>query len=108
MNLSGIKKIAGKFSFRKRSEFNTIGEKANHDWKYMLIVFTCLTIISISGSLYIFVKINKGEIFLVEKKAESKEVSIDDKRLKTVTEMFEIRNMEFQKLVPGALKDPSI
>jgi hypothetical protein len=110
MKSFNIKKIFAKLRSHKRTEYKTISSKAHHDWKTMVIMFFFLWIVVIFGSGYIFIKINKGEIFLIESKIESKQSSVDKKLLETTVASFEGRKIEFEKLKTEKPKtvDPSL
>jgi len=110
MQFVTFKKIAKKFSFKKRSEFRAIGEKADHDWRYILLTFFFLTIASLGAGFYIFVKISNGEIFTIADTGGTVQQTINQKELDNAITFFEERRKHFLELQnnPLLLDDPSL
>lgn len=107
-----IKKYFSGISLKstRRREYKTIGEKAHHDWKYILIFSILATICVIGLGVFVFIKVGKGEIFSVVYKKEEIRSSISEKRISDVIEQFENRrnHLESLKSNPPTSTDPSI
>lgn len=107
-----IKKYFSSISLKspKRAEYKTIGEKAHHDWKYILIFFILATFCAIGIGVFIFIKVGKGEIFSVVYKKEEIRSSISERRISDVIEQFESRRAHLESLKNNPPKsiDPSI
>lgn len=107
-----LKKYFSGISFKspRRRDYKTIGEKAHHDWRYILIFFILATFCAIGLGAFIFVKVGKGEIFSVVNKKEEIRSSISEKRIADVIEQFENRrtHLESLKNSPPKSIDPSI
>lgn len=110
MQAPNFKKIFKKISFKKRGEFRTIGEKADHDWKYILLGFFFLTAVSFGVGLYVFVKINKGEIFTINETSENSQKTINQKELNEASTFFKDRQNHFFEIQsnPAVVQDPSL
>jgi hypothetical protein len=110
MKIPNLKNIFSKFTFHKKTEYKTISEKSNHDWKMILLGFIFLAIIMLSGSLYMFIGVSKGDIFLVEQKPENTVLSINKSDLASTIKFFETRkaHLEALKATRPTVGDPSL
>jgi len=110
MNIPNLKGILKKISFKKRGEFRAIGEKADHDWRYILIIFFCITFGAIGAGLYVFILISKGEIFTVEAPVMTDQKTINQKELDSTIRFFDERSKRFTELQnnPPTVGDPSL
>jgi len=108
MKSINLKKYLGRLTFRR--EFRTISSKAHHDWRIMLVFFFLLWIATVLGSLYIFVQIDRGDIFVAENKQEENPVTISKKLLEDTVEVFEGRKIKLEQLETkrSSLSDPSL
>ncbi len=110
--IENIKKYISSISLKpkKSSEYKTISDKANHDWRLMLLLFIFFVIGVVFLDAFIFVKASKGEIFLAVEKSEEARAPLSEKRLGDAVEQFESRrkNLEGLKLNPPTTTDPSL
>ena len=75
------------------------------DWVIMISIFVLVNLISAAVGLYLFVKINSGEIFFVEQRETQPSRTIDKNELKQVIETYEAKREALQDLF---LKRPSV
>ena len=94
-------KDAGKFKF---------GGNVYRDWKYILALFLVLNVLVVAGSAYLFFQINKGELFIVEKKSVLANDTVDRKALEVTVAFYEERAQKFDlyKRNPPRVADPSL
>lgn len=110
MKIPDFKKILRKTSFKRRPQYRTIGEKANHDWKYMVFSFVFFACIIIASGLYMFVKVSKGELFSIETQSKDTLQTIQTKDLDMVIKFFDEKNTRLEKAKNKdiAVPDPSL
>jgi hypothetical protein len=109
MYIEKIKLILKKyFSFFRFGETHT-HSKIFHHWEIILSVFLILNILLLGFSVYIFLQINEGGIFLVEQNQEIQINTIDRSVLQELLMSFEIREASFRDrtLSIPRLLDPS-
>ena len=104
--LENIKARVGKKHFQP-------GRSVTHptrDWIIILGTFATLNIIIIILSTFLFLQINKGEIFLVEAVSSSKVDSIDKVLLEETLSFFKEKERVFESLKRNkpVLVDPSL
>lgn len=88
----------------------SLKERSVHfHWKLMFSSFLALNTLIIFSSLYLFLGINKGDIFLVEQNQEIRVETIDRNILQEIVASFEIKKALFEsrKLSPPDIPDPS-
>lgn len=107
MDLEKIKQILKKYlSFFKFGKKHTHA-KIYHHWEIILISFLILNIFVLGFSVYIFLKINEGGIFLVEQSQEVRVDTIDRGALKELIESFNIKEALFEDRTTSAPKLPN-
>ncbi|MBI2618302.1 hypothetical protein HYW58_02520 [Candidatus Kaiserbacteria bacterium] len=82
---------------------------AHFHWKLLFGGFLTLNILILLLSLYLFLQINEGDIFLVEQNQEIRIETIDRNMLNETIAFFESKNTRFEsnKLLPLEIPDPS-
>ena len=113
MDIDNIKNI-----FKKSSLYFGFGGKRHQrslihparDWKIILFIFSITNIIIAIFSAYLFLQINKGEIFLVEPTQTTIADTIDREALTETLLLFEKKtlNLEALKRNRPTLVDPSL
>lgn len=80
------------------------------DWKILFVVFIVLNGIIIVFSAFLFLEINKGEIFLVEPATPSGIDTVDRNALREILFSFEEKAEQFEALKTSrpTLADPSL
>lgn len=83
---------------------------AYRDWKILVSIFLVINIFIAAGSFYLFIKINKEEVFLLEYTGLILVDRIDKDRLNEVVEIFEDKKERFELLLKQKPKiaDPSL
>ena len=98
MKSFNFKKILSQAHLHKRGEFPTIGEKARHDWKGILISFFLIVAALITTHTLLFVRVDRGE-FLNESSEEIiTEETVSREGLEKVVQFFEERQMKLEAL----------
>ena len=99
----------------KRFKKSGVGNARNlmqptRDWKIILLVFILLNAAIVIFSTYLFLQINKGEIFLVEPTQSSIIDTVDRDLLSETIFLFEEKSRQFEKLKKNkpTLVDPSL
>jgi len=105
-----IKKIKFHFALPKRREYRSVGAKAHHDWKTMLVFFFFLWVVVVSLSMFLFFQIEGGKIFKTDiPKTENRPV-INKKTLNDVVNSFEAKKTLAEELKTKKIEipDPSL
>lgn len=107
-----IKDILGRFkkiSFKKK-EFVNLSSKAAYDWKIMLILFFLMGILIAGLNIFLFLKINRGDIFRSDGSQEASEASIDKEELNKIITLFANKeiNLNLLREEKRASFDPSL
>jgi hypothetical protein len=93
-----IKKLLSHAHLHRRGEFPTIGEKARHDWKVILIsFFLIVTALIITHSL-LFVRVERGEFLNPSSEEVVTEDAVSREELEGAVQFFEEREMRLEAL----------
>lgn len=105
-----IKTYFSTLSLKPRREFKTISDKADYDWRVILVIFILLSVLAVSVGTFLFIKVSKGEIFTVIGRREDAKSVINERGLKNVIDFFESRkkHVEELKTKPRTTEDPSL
>ena len=82
-------KIRGRFGF---------GISPEADWKIILISTIILTVLVIALNVLIFIKIDKGEIFVADKAGEEREKALDISLLRKTVLYYQNKAREFERI----------
>jgi len=85
------------------------GVSPNADWKVLFAVFTILSILVLSFSTYLFVKIDHGTLFVETNQAPVVTPKLNAEQLTRTLEYYNERALNIQsiKLNPSTIPDPS-
>lgn len=85
------------------------GTSPDADWKIIFISTTILATLVIALSIFMFIKINKGGIFAVEKLVEQEEKVFDVSLLKETVLYYQNKALEFERIKQSVVPatDPS-
>ena len=81
---------------RVDSETAEFGRNARSDWQVVCFAFLLLNFISIAVSVFMYLKINKGEIFLADKRESPSLGTIDRSLLQKTVAFFEDKKASFE------------
>ncbi|MEX2013480.1 MAG: hypothetical protein WD897_01005, partial [Parcubacteria group bacterium] len=71
------------------------GASPEADWKIILISTIILTVLVIALSVFVFVKVGKGEIFVVERLVGEEERALDTSLLRETVLHYQNKALEF-------------
>ncbi|MEK7170656.1 MAG: hypothetical protein AAB767_05195 [Patescibacteria group bacterium] len=71
---------------------------ARADWQRLCVAFLILNLCMIFVSIFVYAKINKGELFLVDKKAEVSQNTFDTFKLEQTISYFGEKQARFKRL----------
>lgn len=109
MDLGEIKLLTKKYLTSLGVWRKHMHSKIYRHWEIMLLTFIVINIFQLGFSLYIFLQINEGGIFLVEQNQEVRIDTIDRTVLQELLSSFEIKDVLFEErsIHPPRLSDPS-
>jgi hypothetical protein len=101
---------AKKFSLNIEGRLFGFGTSPEVDWKIIFMSAVVLGVLLIALSAYIFIKIDKAELFAIEQSADQSEKTLDTKALKEVVSYYQNKAIEFEKIKNSvtASTDPSL
>ncbi len=79
-------------------------------WEMVLVSFSILNILLIGFSVYLFLQVSEGDIFLVEQSQEVRIDTIDRTLLEELLVSFEIKEALFEdrQITPPRIPNPSL
>ena len=94
-------------TFFKKFGFGTSPEA---DWKIIFVSTMILAVLVIASNIFIFIKINKGEIFVVEKSAEEGDKTLDLSLIRKTVSYYQNKALEFERIkrAKTPATDPSL
>ena len=92
------------------SEAAQFGRDARSDWQIVCFIFLFLNIAFIGMSVFVYRQINKGELFLVDKKEAVSVRSLDRYELERTVRYFEEKQSRFDLIQqkPFSTADPFV
>ena len=99
-----------KFSWKGRRRAFGFGAGPESDWKIIFISTVILLLLIIILSIFMFVKIDKGDIFVVERPSGEKEKALDTVLLKETVSYYQNKASDFESVLntPAVVPDPSL
>ncbi len=99
--------------FRRKASGNSrfsFGQDPDRDWKVLLASFFVIALVAVGMSIFVYTKVDQGEIFLVDKKEVTQPKVLDRFQLEKTVSFFESRNEDFLSLKRQPLQtlDPFI
>lgn len=109
MELADIKKkLKNPFRIRDKDK-NKMEMTPYRDWRTLFIICSALIVMVMAGSGYIFIQIEKDELFFSREDDVHTSKTFDTKKLKNVVADFEKRaqDLEVLRAQPPRIVDPS-
>ena len=82
------------------------------DWRVLLVSAIILTIVTIIVNIFVFIKIDKGEIFVVKDFEDGEVRSLDVEKLKSTVSYYNNKALKFEGILNGidraTVVDPSL
>lgn len=87
--------------------FNTSLES---DWKIIFVSTTTLLVLIVALSIFMFIKIDKGDIFVIKKPSVETIKALDTALLKETVSYYQNKALEFESIIntPVTVPDPSV
>lgn len=100
MSFFNQKVSLGSLGRRRPSESETaqFGRDARADWQRLCFAFLFLNLCLVGISIFVYAKINKGELFLVDKKTEVSQKTFDTFKLEKTLSYFDEKQARFEAL----------
>jgi hypothetical protein len=96
---------------KSRGRLFGFGTSPDADWKTIFISAAVLTLVVIVLSTYMFIKINKGEIFLAEPTGNEGKAVLNTELLRETVSYYQNKALEFERIksatTTGSI-DPSL
>jgi hypothetical protein len=100
----------GKSNMRSSGRLFSFGTSPEADWKVIFVSALILGVLIILLSVFIFIKIDKGEIFVVKQSTNENSKTLDITLLKETVSHYQSKAREFEQLkntvIPAV--DPSL
>jgi hypothetical protein len=108
--MKNLRASLNKLNWRISGRIFGFGTSPAADWKIIFVSTLLLAVSVIALSTFIFIKIDKGEIFVVEKSTEEKGKTLNIPLLKEIVTYYQGKAREFERIkglvVPAV--DPSL
>lgn len=90
------------------SEAAQFGRDARRDWQTVFIAFLLFNLVSVALNLFVYERINKGELFLVDKREPVTLGTVNRFDLEKTVSFFEEKRRKFESLksTPLSIPDP--
>jgi len=108
--MSNLKTSFKKINWKVNGRLFGFGTNPEIDWKIIFISTIVLATLVILLSIFIFIKIEKGEIFVVKKSVGEVETTLDVAILRNTVSYYQDKALEFERIKstkPSAV-DPSL
>ena len=99
-----------RLTFKKGGLLFGLGSSVESYWKVVLIFTASLIALIIGFSVFMFIKINKGEIFVTERSRENGKDALDLNILKETVSYYQKKALEFERIQNerASSTDPSL
>ena len=104
--LNPLKRI----NLKKRERALGFGISPHADWRTIFIALLLLGLVAVAFGAYMFIRVDKGEVFIVEKKSDDTVRHLDPKELQRVVEYYQGKAEQYESLKtlkPSGITDPS-
>lgn len=104
--------FSNKIRLRVNGKLFGFGSSPEADWKAIFVVTVALIIIGIVVNAYIFIKLDKGEIFLADTPRLEEKNTLNITELNTVLDYYRNKSENLQGILSGttnpSVVDPSL
>lgn len=99
-----------KWKTKAESEAAQFGRDARTDWQLLCFIFLFLNLISVVLGVVVYERIDKGELFLTDKRETVELGTLDRFALEKAVNFIEFKREKFQALQSGTLRtsDPFV
>ncbi|MDO8728918.1 MAG: hypothetical protein Q7K26_03410 [bacterium] len=99
-----------KLNWKVNGRLFGFGTSPDADWKIIFISTTILIAFVVVFSVFMFIKINKGGIFVVENPVEQEQQVLDTSLLKETVLYYQNKALEFERIKSSVIPatDPSL
>src|SRR3989344_6935788 len=94
------------FGFMQKGGDAEFGRDPRRDWRLLFSAFLLLNFLSVVFSIYIYARINDGEIFLVEKKETAPVATLDRAQLEKTLALFAEREERRKEFIRKGISSP--
>jgi hypothetical protein len=109
--MNDVNSIMKKFEWKSQGGLFGWGISPEADWKIIFVSTIVLVGLVTILNFFIFVKMNRGEIFVIEDNGEAEIATLDMEKIKTTASYYQDKEAEFQKWRNGVntvIVDPSL
>jgi len=105
-----FKSLTDRIHIHKNGKLFGFGVSPNDDWKVLSIIFGVLMLAAAIFGVYMFVKIDEGDIFVVEKTVTPPATTLNQALLTGTLQFYKDRAIRFNtiKAVEATVPDPSL
>ena len=104
--MDNLRKFFAQLNVQKDGRLFGHGTSPEADWKIIFISTMVLAVLVIGLSTFVFIKIDRGEIFVVEKLAEQGDKILDLSLLRETVSYYQDKAVEFERI--KRVKTPSV
>ena len=107
--MDNILKFFKETNWKIKSPKFTFGTGPEADWKIIFISAITLVVLAITLSIYMYIKIDKGEIFTIDKTKEGEKHVLNIDLLKETVSYYQDKYLKFESIdrVNTSIVDPS-
>lgn len=108
--MNNLKKYFNKLNWKGDSQLFNFGTGPEADWKIIFSSIFILIVFVMVWSIFVFIKIDKGEIFVVERSAGEEEKILDASLLKETVSYYQDKALKFERIKKSGVSsvDPSL
>lgn len=104
--MNNLRNIFSKLNFRSGAPSLNLGKGPERDWKLIFSSAILLTVFVIGLSFYMFIRIDKGEIFVVERRDDREGRILDVDKLRATVDYYQDKAQEFERLKSQVTQSP--
>ena len=108
--MDNLRTSFARLNLKKNGRFLGYGTSPEADWRIIFASTAILAVLIIGLSAFIFIKIDRGEIFVVKESAEQGDKTLDLSLLKETVSYYQNKALEFERIkrAKTSAADPSL